>query len=124
MNREFSTSVNILKIEDFLLVSPQIAFHDSMAEGFKDEVLNRIKDAGSKGLIIDLTAIDVVDSFLGRVISEVAVSASLIGAKTMLTGLRPAVAMTMVEMGLSLKGVETALNLEKGIKLLRGILGS
>jgi len=98
--------------------------HDEVAEGFKDEVLEKIKKTGVKGLLIDLTAIDVVDSFLGRVINEIATSSRLMGAQVVVTGLRPAVAITMVEMGLTFKNVEKATNLDKGLLILRKLMHS
>jgi rsbT antagonist protein RsbS len=93
-----------------------------VAERFKDEVLEKIKKTGVKGLLVDLSAIDVVDSFLGRVINEIATSSRLMGVQVVVTGLRPAVAITMVEMGLTFKNVEMAKNLDKGLLLLRKLM--
>jgi len=119
---EANLNINIQKIEGFLLTAPQYVIHDEVAESFKDEVLEKIKKTGVKGLLIDLSAIDVVDSFLGRVINEIATSSRLMGAQVVVTGLRPAVAITMVEMGLTFKNVEMAKNLDKGLLLLRKLM--
>jgi rsbT antagonist protein RsbS len=119
---EANLNINIQKIEGFLLTAPQYVIHDEVAESFKDGVLEKIKKTGVKGLLIDLSAIDVVDSFLGRVINEIATSSRLMGAQVVVTGLRPAVAITMVEMGLTFKNVEKATNLDKGLLLLRKLM--
>jgi len=110
---------SILKIEDFLLVTPQEAMHDIAAIRFRDNVLRRLKDTKVNGLIIDLSGIDVVDSFMGRTIDEIADSANLIGAEVVMIGLRPDVAITMVEMGISLGNVYPLLKLDLALKFLR-----
>ena len=117
-----ASRIPILKIRDFLVASIQIELHDHSAVQFKDNLLQHIYETKAKGLILDLTAVEVVDSFMGRIISEVAAMASLMGAKLVITGLRPSVAITLVEFGLELKGVYTALNLEKGIAMLERII--
>lgn len=109
----------ILKIEDFLVASIQTALHDAQAMEFKDSLLQRIYDTKARGVVLDLTAIDVLDSFVGRLINDIAQMANLMGAKVVITGLQPAVAITLIELGLELRGVLTALNLEKGIAALR-----
>ena len=115
---EVSRSI-ILKIEDFLLATPQEAMHDIAAIRFRDDVLRRLKDTKVNGLIIDLRGIDVIDSFMGRTIGEIADSANLIGAEVAMIGLRPDVAITMVEMGISLGNVYPHLNLDLALKFLR-----
>jgi len=90
-----------------------------MAVEFKDDILEKIVETRAKGLVLDISAIDIVDSFLVRVIGEIATSASVMGTRVAVVGLRPEVAMTLVEMGINLKGVHTALNLEKGLELIR-----
>ena len=110
---------SILKIEDFLLVTPQEAMHDIAAIRFRDNVLRRLKDTKVNGLIIDLSGIDVVDSFMGRTIDEIADSANLIGAEVVMIGLRSDVAITMVEMGISLGNVYPLLKLDLALKFLR-----
>ena len=111
--------IPILKMEDFLVTSIQVTLHDKLAMQFQDDVLRKIEHTRAKGLVIDVTAIDVVDSFLTRILMETASMASLMGAKTVLAGMQPEVAIALVELGLDLQGVETALNLEKGLDLLR-----
>ena len=113
------SSIPILRLGNFLISSPQIAFHDKIAVQYKDDVLQKIVELKAKGLILDISAIDVVDSFLVRVISEIASSANLMGCPTVVTGMSPAVAITLAEMDLSLRGVFTALNIEKSLKILR-----
>ncbi len=116
--------IPILQIEDFLVASVQIALHDRLAEQFRDDLLRRIYETKSKGFILDLTALDVVDSFLGRMIGEIAEMASLMGTHVVVSGLQPAVAITLVELGVELAGVSTVLNLQKGIIALRRLLES
>jgi len=115
--------IPILKIEDYLVASIQVALHDRSAVQFKDDILHRIYETKAKGLILDLTAVDVVDSFIGKLIGEIGDMAGLMGAKVVITGLQPAVAITLVELGLELEGIITALNLEKGIEALRQVEG-
>ncbi len=111
--------IPILKIEDFLVTSIQIPLHDKLALAFQEDVLRKIEKTNAKGLIIDVTAVDVVDSFITRVLVELAAMARMMGAKTVLVGLRPSIAITLVEFGLNLRGIYTTLDLEKGLKLLR-----
>ena len=111
--------IPILQIEDFLVASIQVALHDRSAVQFRDDLLQRIFDTKAKGLIIDLTAVDIVDSFIGRLIGDVAEMAALMGTRVVVSGLQPAVAITLTELGLELPGIITALNLEKGIAILR-----
>jgi rsbT antagonist protein RsbS len=102
-----------------LIASIQTALHDASAVQFKDDLLQNIHDTKARGVIIDLTAIDVVDSFIGRMIADIASMAGLMGAHVVLTGLQPAVAITLVELGLELPNVLTALNLEKGLVVMQ-----
>ncbi|MGB9724129.1 MAG: STAS domain-containing protein [Chloroflexia bacterium] len=111
--------IPILQIEDFLVASIQVALHDRSAVQFRDDLLQRIHETKAKGLIIDLTAVDIVDSFIGRLIGDVAEMAALMGTRVVVSGLQPAVAITLTELGLELPGIITALNLEKGISILR-----
>lgn len=115
--------IPILQIENFLVASIQVALHDKSAVQFRDDLLQRIFDTKAKGLIIDLTAVDIVDSFIGRLIGDVAEMASLMGSRVVVSGLQPAVAITLTELGLELPGIITALNLEKGITILRRQVG-
>lgn len=117
-----ASRIPILKIEEFLVASVQVELYDQSAILFKEQLLQRIYETKAKGLILDLTAVEVVDSFMGRIITEVGAMAGLMGTHVVITGLQPAVAITLVELGLELKGVYTALNLEKGIATLRRII--
>lgn len=112
-------AIPILKIEENLIVSIQQELHDHNAVELQQDILDELAKTESRGLLIDVTAVDVVDSFLGRMISDTATMASLMGARTVLVGLRPAVAITLVELGLELEGVHAALNMEKGLSLLK-----
>jgi rsbT antagonist protein RsbS len=118
-----SLRIPILKIGDVLIASIQVALHDSSAVQFKEDLLNRIYETKARGLIVDLTAVEVVDSFIGRLISDIASMAGLMGTRVVITGLQPAVAITLVELGLELPQVLTALNLEKGLTMLRRQVG-
>lgn len=110
--------IPILKIGNILIASIQVALHDASAVQFKDDLLQRLHETRASGVIVDLTALDVVDSFIGRLIADIAAMAGLMGASVVLTGLQPAVAITLVELGLELPRVHTALNLEKGLALM------
>ncbi|MET7378494.1 STAS domain-containing protein [Streptomyces sp. NPDC005526] len=114
-----SNRVPVLKIGDILLVSIQTDLEDQMVMDLQDDLSRRIVDTGAKGVVIDISALEIVDSFVGRMLATNASISRLLGAETIVVGMRPAVAMTLVELGLSLKGVRTALNLERGLKLLR-----
>lgn len=111
--------IPILKIGGVLIASIQTTLHDSSAVQFKDDLLQRIFETRARGLIVDLTAVEVVDSFIGRLISDIASMAGLMGTRVVITGLQPAVAITLVELGLELPQVLTALNLEKGLAALQ-----
>jgi len=110
---------SILKFEDFLLATPQEAMHDLAAIKFKDELLRRLKEKKVSGLVMDLGRIDVVDSFMGRTIGEIANSANFMGVEVAIIGIRPDVAITMVEMGISLGNVHPLLNLDLALEFLR-----
>jgi rsbT antagonist protein RsbS len=114
--------IPILQIEDFLVASIQVPLHDASAVRFRDDLLQRLYETKATGLVLDLTAIDVVDSFMARIVNDVAEMAGLMGARVVVTGLQPAVAITLVELGIELPGVTTALNLEKGIAALRQLV--
>ncbi len=113
-----SLRIPILKIGDVLIASVQVALHDSSAVQFKEDLLNRIYETKARGLIVDLTAVEVVDSFIGRLINDIASMAGLMGTRVVITGLQPAVAITLVELGLTLAGVRTALDVDRGMALL------
>ncbi|MFG3102065.1 STAS domain-containing protein [Streptomyces sp. NPDC048182] len=114
-----SDRVPVLKIGEILLVSIQTDLEDQMVLDLQEDLSNRIVATGAKGVVIDISALEIVDSFVGRMLATNAAISRLLGAETIVVGMRPAVAMTLVELGLSLKGVRTALNLERGLKLLR-----
>ncbi|MBK9711848.1 MAG: STAS domain-containing protein [Kouleothrix sp.] len=114
-----SLRIPILKIGNVLIASIQTSLHDSSAVQFKDDLLQRIFETRARGLIVDLTAVEVVDSFIARLISDIASMAGLMGTRVVITGLQPAVAITLVELGLELPQVLTALNLEKGLVMLQ-----
>ncbi len=110
--------VPILKIGDILLVSIQIELHDQSVVLLQEDLAARITATGAKGVVIDITGVEIVDSFIGRMLSTMAAMSRLLDAETVVVGMRPAVAITLVELGLSLGGVRTALDLEKGVRLL------
>ncbi|TRZ89689.1 MAG: STAS domain-containing protein [Methanosarcinales archaeon] len=117
--------IPILKIEDFLIVSFQTELSDDEINSLREEILDRIKATNARGLIIDITALKIIDSFMARSLSSIATTATLLGARTVVVGMQPAVALTLVELGLRIKwNVQTALNLERGINLLREALKS
>jgi rsbT antagonist protein RsbS len=111
--------IPILQIEDSLLTSVQIPLHDKLALEFQEELLNSIVQTKVKGLVIDISAIELVDSFITRILVEIARMANLMGVKTVIVGMRPEIAITLVDFGVQLTGIETALNLETGLKRLR-----
>jgi rsbT antagonist protein RsbS len=104
---------------EFLLVTIQIDMHDQLALRLQDDLTQAIEKRGAKGVLIDISALEMVDSFIGRMIADISGMARILDAKTVLVGMQPAVAITLVELGLSLPGVETALNVERGMQLLR-----
>jgi rsbT antagonist protein RsbS len=112
--------VPILKIGSTLLVSIQVDLQDQSVQQLQEDVAERIAATGAKGVIIDITAVEIVDSFIGRMLSMIGAMSRLFDAQTVLVGMRPAVAITLVELGLTLDGVQTALNTEKGLRLLSG----
>ncbi len=111
--------IPILKIGEFLLVSVQVDMHDQLAMALQDDLTERIVAARARGVLIDISALDIVDSFIGRMLGNIASMSRVLDAQTVVVGMAPAVAITLVELGLSLPGVRTALNVEKGMELLR-----
>ena len=110
--------IPILRMGDLLLVTIQVDMHDRLAMTLQDDLTERIVRDRAKGVLIDLSALDLVDSFIGRMISNTAAMARVLDAQTVVVGMQPAVAITLVELGLTLHGVKTALNVEKGMALL------
>jgi rsbT antagonist protein RsbS len=115
--------IPILKMGDCLLVTIQVDMHDRLAMTLQDDLTDRIAATRARGVLIDISALEVVDSFIGRTLGNIASMARVLDAKTVVVGMRPAVAITLVELGLSLSGVSTALDVEKGMELIRSALG-
>ncbi len=111
--------IPILKMGDCLLVTIQVDMHDRLANTLQDDLTTRIADTHARGVLIDISALEVVDSFIGRMLSHIAAMARVLDARTVVVGMRPAVAITLVELGLALPGVRTALDVEKGMALIR-----
>ena len=111
--------IPILKMGEFLLVTIQVDMHDRLAMTLQEDLTERIVKARARGVLIDISALEIVDSFIGRMLANIAGMASLLDAHTVLVGMQPAVAITLVELGLSLNGIRTALNVERGMDLLR-----
>lgn len=112
--------IPILKMGDCLLVTIQVDMHDRLAMTLQDDLTNRIAATRARGVLIDISALEVVDSFIGRMLANIAAMARVLDARTVVVGMRPAVAITLVELGLSLPGVQTALDVEKGMALIAG----
>jgi len=111
--------IPILKMGDFLLVTIQVDLYDQLAENLETDLVNAVKKHESKGVLIDISAVSIIDSFMGRILGNIGSMSRIMGAQTVIVGMQPAVAMTLVELGLTLTGVATALNVEKGMELLR-----
>ena len=111
--------IPILKLGDALLVTIQVDMHDRLAMALEEDLTTRIVATRAKGVLIDISALEIVDSFIGRMLDNIAAISRILDADTVVVGMRPAVAITLVELGLSLEGVRTALNVERGMQLLR-----
>jgi rsbT antagonist protein RsbS len=111
--------IPILKMGRFLLVTVQVDMHDQLAMQLQDDLTARIVASRARGVLIDISSLEVVDSFIGRMISNIAAMAKVLDAETVVVGIQPAVAITLVELGLSLEGVRTALNVDRGMALLQ-----
>lgn len=111
--------IPILQMGTFLLVTIQVDMHDRLAMMLQDDLTNRIVETNARGVLIDISALEIVDSFIGRIIGSIAKMSRVLDAQTVVVGMQPAVAITLVELGLSLTGVRTALNIEKGMALLK-----
>ena len=111
--------IPILKLGDALLVTIQVDMHDQLAHALEEDLTAQIVKVGAKGVLIDISALEIVDSFIGRMLDTIAAVARMLDADTVVVGMRPAVAITLVELGLSLTGVKTALNVDRGMALIR-----
>ena len=115
--------IPVLKMGNCLLVTIQVDMHDRLATALQDDLTERISTSRARGVLIDISALDVVDSFIGRTLGNIAAMAQVLDAHTVVVGMRPAVAITLVELGLDLPGVRTALDVEKGMALIQSALG-
>jgi rsbT antagonist protein RsbS len=111
--------IPILKLQEYLLVSIQIDLDDHTALQFQEDLLEKIRETEVKGVVIDLTSVSLVDSFIAKVLGDVVLMANLMGSRVVLTGIRPAVAITLIDLGITMNDVHTALNLEQGLTKLQ-----
>ena len=114
--------IPILKMGDCLVVSIQVDMHDRMAMQLQDDLTTKIVTSRARGVMIDISALEIVDSFIGRMLNNIAAMSRVLDAVTVVVGMRPAVAITLVELGLALSGVRTALNVDRGLALIRQII--
>jgi len=115
--------IPILRMGQFLIVSIQVDMHDRLALTLQADLASRISETSARGVLLDISSLEIVDSFIGRMIANIAATSRVLDAETVVVGIQPAVAITLVELGLSLPGVRTALNIEKGMVLLRQATG-
>lgn len=111
--------IPILRMGNLLLVTIQVDLYDRLAETLETDLVYMIKKTGARGVLIDISAVSIIDSFMGRIIGNIATMSKILDAETIVVGMQPAVAITLVELGLPLKGVLTALNVERGMELLK-----
>src|SRR5271154_1581330 len=116
------SEIPILRIGRVLLVSIQVDMHDRLAMQLQDDLTQRIVKDQARGVMIDISALEIVDSFIGRMLNNIAAMSRVLDAVNVVVGMRPAVAITLVELGLTLTGVRTALNVDKGLAMIRGIV--
>src|SRR3954453_10700791 len=114
--------IPILKVEGCLLVSIQVDMHDQLAMALQDDLTQRVVQTKARGVMIDISALEMVDSFIGRMLNNIAAMARVLDAVTVVVGMRPAVAITLVELGLTMPGVHTALNVDRGLRLIRTLI--
>ena len=115
--------IPILRMGDFLLVTVQVDMHDQLASTLQDDLTRKIAETKTKGVLIDISSLDIVDSFIGRMLATTSAMARVLDAETVVVGMQPAVAITLVELGLNLSGVHTALDVERGMEKLRNRIG-
>ena len=114
--------IPILKLGNALLITIQVEMHDRLAIALQEDLTNKIAATSARGVLIDISSLEIVDSFIGRMLDTIAAVSRMLDAETVVVGMRPAVAITLVELGLSLAGVRTALNVERGMALIRSRL--
>ncbi|MEZ0310865.1 MAG: STAS domain-containing protein [Myxococcota bacterium] len=117
-------SIPILRMGDYLLVTIQVDMHDRLAAALLEDLTGKISKHGARGVLIDISTLELVDSFMGRMLANIALTSRVLDAHTVLVGMRPAVAITLVELGMSLPGIRTALDVERGMALLGSLMGS
>ena len=115
--------IPILRMGDLLLVTIQVDMHDRLASALQDDLTGKIAEVSAKGVLIDISSLDIVDSFIGRMLANTSAMARVLGAEAVVVGMQPAVAITVVELGVNLSGVHTALDVEKGVEMLRNRIG-
>ena len=111
--------IPILRMGQFLLVTIQVDLYDRLAENLESDLINMVKKTSARGVLIDISAVSIIDSFMGRILGNIAIMTKIMDAETVVVGMQPAVAITLIELGLPLKGVHSALNVERGMELLR-----
>lgn len=116
--------IPILRMGHFLLVTIQIDLYDRLATNLESDLVQMVNKTGARGVLIDISALSIVDSFMGRILGNIGSMSKIMDAETVVVGMQPAVAITLIELGLELKGVHTALNVEKGMELLKEKIGS
>ena len=115
--------IPILRMGEFLLVTIQVDLYDKLAENLESDLIHMVKKNASSGVLIDISAVSIIDSFMGRILGNIATMSKIMDAETVVVGMQPAVAITLIELGLPLKGVHSALNVERGMDLLRSKIG-
>lgn len=111
--------IPILKLYDYLLVSIQVELDDKTTLQFQEDLLSKIHETGVQGVVIDLTSVEIIDSFIAKILGDIVKMANLMGAKVVLTGIQPAVAITLIDLGITMENIDTALDLEQGLEKLR-----
>lgn len=114
--------IPILRMGQYLLVTIQIDLYDRLATNLESDLVQMVNKTGARGVLIDISALSIVDSFMGRILGNIGSMSKIMDAETVVVGMQPAIAITLIELGLELKGVHTALNVEKGMELLRAMI--